>query len=58
MRATQYRYYRFPTAAGWKGFVEPENRRWVAFLGHDGHLAIFKRRDPITGAVPLELPPP
>lgn len=58
MRATAYRYYRFPIATGWKGYIEPQSRRWVAFLGEDGRLTFFKRRCPKTGAVPLALGPP
>ena len=58
MRTLRVRYYTNPDAIGWRGFLEPMSGRWIAFLGLDGRLAVFRRRDPKTGAVPLAMPPP
>lgn len=56
MRTLRCRYYEHVDTVRWCGFVEPPSRLWVGFLGPDGKLRIFYRRDRETGAVPLELP--
>lgn len=37
------------------GYVEPEDRSWILFVGRDGKPVLFTDRDPKTGAV-LSLP--
>jgi hypothetical protein len=33
---------------GWAGYVEPDSRRWILFIGRDGHVLLF---DPLTDRV-------
>jgi hypothetical protein len=39
------------TAAEWQGWLEPEDRSWICFVGSDGKPVFFLDRDPETGAV-------
>jgi hypothetical protein len=36
---------------GYAGWIEPEDRRWILFVKHDGTPVFFPRRDPHTGAI-------
>jgi hypothetical protein len=36
---------------GYQGWIEPEDRSWIAFVGNDGHPQFYRDRDPETGAV-------
>lgn len=36
---------------GYAGWIEPEDRTWILFVGTDGHVEAFLDRDPETGAV-------
>ena len=35
----------------WQGWIEDENRTWIAFVDMDGAPTFFLNRDPKTGAV-------
>lgn len=41
----------------WQGYIEPEDKSWIAFIDAGGHPIFFLNRDPDTGAV-LDGPPP
>jgi len=43
--------YSNPKAHGWAGWIEPEDRSWIAFVGRNGLPMIFLHRDPKTGAI-------
>lgn len=43
--------YSDPEALGWAGWIEPEDRSWVAFIGLDGKPLFYLHRDPRTGAI-------
>lgn len=36
---------------GWQGYLEPEDRSWIAFIDSEGAPKFFLDRDPVTGAV-------
>lgn len=38
------------TSSGYSGFIEPEDRAWIVFVGVDGSATFFGERD-ATGAV-------
>ena len=41
---------------GWQGWIEPEDKSWIAFIDAEGRPLFFLDRDPDTGAV-LPAPP-
>lgn len=43
--------YPKPADVGWQGYIEPDDRSWIAFIAMDGHPVFFLDRDPETGAV-------
>lgn len=43
--------YDHPESVGYQGWLEPEDRSWIAFVGNDGKPVFFLNRDPETGAV-------
>ncbi len=43
--------YQNPEEVGWQGYMEPDDRSWIAFVGNDGRPVFFLDRDPVTGAV-------
>ncbi len=43
--------YPDPKATGWAGYIQPEDRSWIAFIGLDGRPIFFLHRDPRTGRV-------
>lgn len=43
--------YAHPRATGWAGYIEPEDKSWIAFIGLDGKPRFFLHRDPVTGAI-------
>jgi hypothetical protein len=43
--------YSDPKSHGWAGWIEPEDRSWVAFIGLDGRPLFYLNRDPRTGAI-------
>ena len=43
--------YSHPAEVGYQGWLEPENRSWIAFIDCDGKPVFFLNRDPETGAV-------
>jgi hypothetical protein len=40
-----------PKDVGWAGYIQPEDRSWIAFIGRDGRPMFFLNRDPETGAI-------
>lgn len=51
MQNIQITRYSRPKAHGWAGYIEPEDRSWIAFVGLDGVPRFFLHRDAISGAV-------
>lgn len=44
--------YSDPVAVGgWQGWIEPEDKTWIAFIAMDGRPVFYLNRDPVTGAV-------
>ena len=43
--------YSDPKSHGWAGWLEPEDRSWIAFIGLDGRPVFFLNRDPETGSI-------
>lgn len=35
----------------WQGWIEPEDKSWIAFIDAAGRPVFFLNRDPETGAV-------
>lgn len=51
MQSIRVHRYPDPKAIGWAGYIEPEDRAWIAFVGLDGVPRFFLQRDPASGAV-------
>lgn len=43
--------YSNPKAVGWAGYIEPEDKGWIAFIDLGGRPLFFLNRDPETGRV-------
>lgn len=43
--------YSNPEGTGWAGWIEPDDKRWILFVGLNGETEFFDKRDPMTGAV-------
>ncbi len=43
--------YSNPKRIGWAGWIEPNDRSWILFIGLDGSTQFFGKRNHITGAV-------
>jgi len=43
--------YANPKAVGWAGWIEPEDKSWIAFIDLNGTPTFFLERDAVTGAV-------
>jgi len=43
--------YADPQSVGYAGWIEPEDKSWIAFVGNDGAARFFLDRDPATGEV-------
>lgn len=43
--------YQDPASVGYQGWLEPDDKSWIAFVDNDGHPVFFLDRDPDTGAV-------
>jgi hypothetical protein len=41
--------YTDPKATGWAGYVQPEDRSWIVYVGLDGRPVVFLHRHPVTG---------
>lgn len=48
---TVTRYPDPEAVGGWQGYIEPDDRTWIAFVRSDGQPVVFLDRDPATGAV-------
>ena len=43
--------YKYPESVGWQGWIEPEDKSWIAFVALDGKPVFFLNRDPVSGKV-------
>jgi hypothetical protein len=43
--------YTNPDCTGYAGWVEPDDRTWITYIGQDGTPVVFLDRDRVTGAV-------
>jgi len=43
--------YDKPSEVGYQGWIEPEDRSWIAFVDGEGRAQFFLDRDPVRGAV-------
>lgn len=43
--------YSNPQKVGWEGWLEPDDRSWIAFVDLAGRPVFYLHRDPQTGAV-------
>ncbi len=43
--------YDDPKAVGYQGWLEPEDKTWIAFVDLDGKPVFFLNRDAATGEV-------
>jgi hypothetical protein len=43
--------YKHPKSVGWAGWIEPDDKSWILFVGLDGRVRAFLNRDPETGAM-------
>jgi hypothetical protein len=43
--------YSNPKSHGWAGYIQPDDRSWIAFIGLDGRPLFFLNRDPRTGRI-------
>lgn len=43
--------YDNPAQIGWQGWIEPDDKTWIAFVDNEGKPTFFLDRDPETGAV-------
>jgi hypothetical protein len=43
--------YADPESTGYQGWLEPDDKTWIAFIDSDGHPQFYLDRDPATGAV-------
>lgn len=44
--------YPDPKSVGWAGYLEPEDRSWIAFVGLDGRPVFFLNRDSTGACLP------
>jgi hypothetical protein len=51
MQNVHVKRYANPQQVGWAGYLEPEDRSWIAFIDLEGRPVFFLDRDPKTGAV-------
>jgi len=45
MQNIQIKRYANPRAVGYAGYLEPEDRSWIAFIDNDGRPGFFLDRD-------------
>lgn len=46
-----HRYEHESIKESWQGWIEPDDRSWIAFIDADGKPLVYLNRDPDTGAV-------
>lgn len=51
MKNVKIKRYASPMAHGWAGWIEPDDRNWIVFVGVNGLPMIYMHRDPETGAI-------
>jgi hypothetical protein len=51
IKVGRYDVARQPKGHNWAGWIEPDTKDWIIFVGEDHSLAAFLDRDPDTGAV-------
>ena len=48
----RYQTDREPKGHNWAGWIEPDDRSWIMFVGEDpSNILVYLDRDPVTGAV-------
>lgn len=47
--------HRYAPGGDYQGWIEPDDKSWIAFIDRDGRPTFFLHRDPETGAV-IEAP--
>lgn len=45
------RYQHESVTQAWQGWIEPDDKSWIAFISADGVPKVYLDRDPVTGAV-------
>lgn len=50
------RYQHPETRKHWQGWIEPDDRTWIAFVAADGRPVFYLDRDPETGACIIPRP--
>lgn len=45
------RYSHESVTQHWQGWIEPDDKSWIAFIAADGSPTVFLDRDPVSGAV-------
>lgn len=50
MQNISVKRYSDPKATGWAGWIEPEDKTWIAFIDLEGKPTVFLHRSP-SGAV-------
>jgi hypothetical protein len=43
--------YTDPDSTGYAGWIEPDDKTWIAYVGNGRVPVVFLDRDPVTGAV-------
>jgi hypothetical protein len=43
--------YDHPGSTGYQGWIEPDDKTWIMYVGNDGQPVAFLNRDPEAGAV-------
>lgn len=51
MQSIRVSRYSNPQQIGWAGYIEPEDKSWIAFIDLNGAPRFYLNRDPETGRV-------
>ncbi len=51
MQDISVKRYKHPKRHGWAGWMEPQDKSWIVFVGTDGRPIIFLNRDPVSGCI-------
>jgi hypothetical protein len=52
MQNINVRRYSNPHAVGgWAGWIEPDDKSWIAFIDIEGRAKFYLERDPVTGGI-------
>lgn len=50
-KTTNIRVHRYSNNPHWQGWIEPDDKSWIAFITTQGQPVFFLSRDPKTGGV-------